>query len=180
MKRGFDSVALVVEEEKQAMSISIQTSHGWARPGPVPAFKPRTKGRMAHSLRLASWKAGTPVSFETHSLGTCPQGWRLFLRYFLWHNTRLKAVEWLPVPSLRTIADTLANTVTFLRKALRLATRTLFSSQGTTDLFFLSEQKVEMLPARVKTWRETFLPAGTGSPAACGGFSVIESFNRAL
>jgi hypothetical protein len=108
------------------------------------------------SRRKAGLKT-IPVSFETHSLGTCPQGWRLFLRYFLWHNTRLKAVEWLPVPSLRTIAHTLGNAVTFLRLVRNPATHTFFSSQGTTDLFFLWQQKVERLPARVKTWRETFL-----------------------
>jgi hypothetical protein len=40
MQRGCDSVPIVVEEEKHAMSLSIQTSHGWAVPGPVLAFMP--------------------------------------------------------------------------------------------------------------------------------------------
>lgn len=42
-----------------------------------------------------------------------------------------KTVDWLPVSSHVEIADTLVNTVVFLRLALRQATRTLFSSQGT-------------------------------------------------
>lgn len=35
---------------------------GGARP--VAAFMPLTKGRMAHSLWLASWKTATPTSFD--------------------------------------------------------------------------------------------------------------------
>jgi hypothetical protein len=46
---------------------------------PVLAFMPGAKGRMAHTLRLASWKARTPASFEAQSWGTYPPGWRLFL-----------------------------------------------------------------------------------------------------
>lgn len=56
-----------------------------------------------------------------------------------------KAVDWIPVPSQRQIAHTLANAVTFLRMALRHATRTLFSSQSTTDLFSRWLEKLEML-----------------------------------
>ena len=37
----------------------------------------------------------------------------------------------------------MGNTVMFLQEALRLLTRTLFSFQGTTQLFFLHLQKVE-------------------------------------
>jgi len=64
MWRGHDSVSIVVEEEKHGNSISIQTACflGGAMPG--AAFMPGTKGRMAHNLWLAAWKAATPVSFE--------------------------------------------------------------------------------------------------------------------
>lgn len=34
---------------------------------PVPASMPSAKGSMAHSLRSASWEAGTPASFEAYS-----------------------------------------------------------------------------------------------------------------
>jgi len=46
---------------------------------------------------------------------------------------------------LRSVVHSIArwfNTVVFLRMALRHATRTLFSSQGTISIFFLNEQKV--------------------------------------
>jgi hypothetical protein len=59
-------------------------------------------------------------------------------------TTLPKAVDWVPVPSLRTIADTLGNAVTFLPTALRGGTRTFFSSQGTTNLFFLKGQNMEV------------------------------------
>lgn len=62
---------------------------------------------------------------------------------FFCSTTLPKAVEWLPVPSLRKIADTLGNTVVFLPLALRQRTRTLLSSQGTTQFFFLEETKAE-------------------------------------
>src|SRR5947209_19767987 len=99
MWRGHDSVSSVVEEEKHGNSISIQTTCflGGAMPG--AAFMPHTKGRMAHNLRLASWKAATPASLEAQSLGTYPQGWRLFLRYFLVRQHFLK--PWTGYPCLR-------------------------------------------------------------------------------
>jgi hypothetical protein len=74
---------------------------------PVPASMPCAKGTMAHTLRLASWEAGTPASFEAYSRGTFPPGWRLFLRYSCRDVTLPKAVDWLPVPSYVEIADTL-------------------------------------------------------------------------
>jgi hypothetical protein len=65
MKRGFDSVSIVVEEEKHATSVSIHTLSWLGGAMPVGASMPGTKGRMAHNLRLASWEAATPISFET-------------------------------------------------------------------------------------------------------------------
>lgn len=64
MWRGHDSVLTVVEEEKYGNTISIQTQCFLGGARPVAAFMPRTKGRMAHSLWLASWKAATPTSFD--------------------------------------------------------------------------------------------------------------------
>jgi hypothetical protein len=98
---------------------------------------------MAHTLRSASWEAGTPASFEayseehTHQIGgfSCA----IFCR-----TTLALAVEWLPVPSLRKIADTLGNAVTFLRSTLRATTPTLFSFQGTRGIFSQRREKVEM------------------------------------
>ncbi len=49
----------------------------------------------------------------------------------------------IPVPSLRKIADTVGNAVTFLRLALCQTTLTLFSSQGTTSIFCQRRAKVE-------------------------------------
>jgi len=82
MWRGHGLLPIVVEEEKhgsERMHACIPFLGGAM---PVSAFMPRTKGSMAHNLQLASWKAGTPASFEAHSLGTYPQGWRLFLWLF--------------------------------------------------------------------------------------------------
>jgi Sugar (and other) transporter len=45
---------------------------GGARP--VDPLMPHAKGRMAHSLRSASWSRPTPASFDAAPLGTCPRG----------------------------------------------------------------------------------------------------------
>ena len=70
------------------------------------------------------------------------------------------------------------NTVVFLRMALRRATRTLFSFQGATDLFYHKEEQPEMQglkPTRIASprWR-TRLTTGAGSPVACGGLSSVK------
>jgi hypothetical protein len=109
---------------------------------PVPASMPGAKGSMAHTLRSASWEAGTPASFEasseehTHQIGgfSCA----IFCR-----TTLPKAVEWLPVPSLRNRADTLGNAVTFVRSTLRATTPTLFRFQGIRGIFSQRSKKVE-------------------------------------
>jgi hypothetical protein len=89
---------------------------GGARP--VAAFMPSTKGSMAHNLRLASWKAATPASFEAYSLGTDPQGRRLFLVLSSHDVTLPKPVDWLPVASHVEIAGSVGNAVTFLPSIL--------------------------------------------------------------
>ena len=71
---------------------------GGARP--VAAFMPHTKGNMTHSLWLASWKAVTPTSFEAHSWGIDPPGWRLFLMLFSMLRHFLN--PWTGYPWLRT------------------------------------------------------------------------------
>jgi hypothetical protein len=65
--------------------------------------------------------------------------------------------------------------VTFLRLALRQTTRTFFSSQGTTDLFFLSEGtksgnatgKGENLARNLSSCWDV------ARPGACGEFFVM-------
>jgi hypothetical protein len=60
-----------------------------------------------------------------------------------WKDVTLpKAVEWLPVPSHVARADTSVKRGNVFTHSLRRATRTLFSYQGTTDIFFLYRQKV--------------------------------------
>src|SRR5260370_25973829 len=88
---------------------------------------PQAKGRMAHNLRLASWRRPTPASFTAAPLGTYPRGGGFSLLLFFTNVTLPKAVEWLPVPSHVEIAYTSGNAVTFLRMALRHSTHTLFS-----------------------------------------------------
>ncbi len=98
---------------------------GGARP--VSLLMPHAKGRMAHNLRLASWRRPTPASFNAAPLGTYPRGGGFSLLLFFTNVTLPKAVEWLPVPSRVERAYTSGNAVTFLRMALRHATHTLFS-----------------------------------------------------
>jgi hypothetical protein len=115
-------------------------------------------------------KSNTRI-FRGYPVGTYPHRGRLSLRYS-WRDAALpKPMDWLPVASRIKIADILVNTVLFLRAALRRATRTRFSFQGTIDTFLHRGAKVEM--ARVQTRRETRLTAGVGNLAACGGSSVI-------
>ena len=59
----------------------------------------------------------------------------------------------------------------FLRMALRHATRTLFSFQGATDLFYHKEEQPEMQGLKP---RETRLTTGAGNPVACGGLSSVK------
>jgi hypothetical protein len=67
MKRGFDSVRIVVEEEKHGLSVSIHAFSFLGGAMPVADFMPSAKGRMAHNLQLASWKRATPASFDAYS-----------------------------------------------------------------------------------------------------------------
>jgi hypothetical protein len=67
METGSDSLPIVVEEEKHGSERIHSCIPFLGGAMPVPAFMPCTKGRMAHSLWLASWKTGTPASFEAYS-----------------------------------------------------------------------------------------------------------------
>jgi hypothetical protein len=169
---------IVVGREKRARRTSIHVAQSWARPGPVGSSMPGVKGRMAHNLRLAPGKKHerpTPVSFETHPVGTCPHGRRLSLSAIL--VERLHApqspVDWIPEPVSHQHSSTDQHRSAFTRGTdVPRNCLTLFCFQCTVSLFLHRSQKVEMLPARVETKRETFLPAGVRNPAACGGFSV--------
>ena len=85
---------------------------------------------MAHSLRLAPGKQEHP-SLSRLLLRNVPIRVEAFPTLFFGDVTLPKAVDWLPVPSHVEIADTLVNTVVFLRLVLHEPTRTLFSFQGT-------------------------------------------------
>ncbi|EFH86177.1 hypothetical protein Krac_7464 [Ktedonobacter racemifer DSM 44963] len=109
----------------------------------------------------ASWRDATPASFEAHSWGTYPKGAEAFpWRYSFGDVTLPKAVDWIPVPSHVEIAETVGNAVTFLRMALRHATRTLFSSQGTTDQFFSRTEKTEGQGLKPQTPNHGMNPRG--------------------
>jgi hypothetical protein len=111
--------------------------------------------------------------FRYSLLGNVPTRAEAFPNAILDAATLPKAVEWIPVPSQQQIAHTLANAVTFLRMVLRHATRTLLSSQGTTQLFFLEETKAETARAQASNR----LTAWVKTTAACGGlkpFPVID------
>jgi hypothetical protein len=68
MWRRHDWVPIVVEEEKHATSPSIQVFCLLGGALPVAASMPNALGRMAHTLRLASWERALktiPASFLT-------------------------------------------------------------------------------------------------------------------
>jgi hypothetical protein len=70
-----------------------------------------------------------------------------------------KAVDWIPVPSHVERAETMGNAVTFLRMALRHATR-IFSSQGTADQFFSHPEKTEGQGLKPQTPNHGMNPRG--------------------
>jgi hypothetical protein len=144
---------IVVEEEKHGNSASIQAECFLGGAMPVAPLMPFEKERMVHNSRFWRVERSNTRIFRYCSPGNTPQGRRLFLCYFLRDATLPKVVEWLPVPSSVVIAETMGNTVMFLQEALRLLTRTFFSFQGTTQLFFLHLQKEETqgLKPRVPT-----------------------------
>src|SRR5260221_120600 len=61
---------IVVEEEKHGSERIHSCIPFLGGAMPVSAFMPRTKGRMAHNLQLASWKAGTHGMRNEFSLGS--------------------------------------------------------------------------------------------------------------
>jgi hypothetical protein len=125
------------------MSISIHTSHDWAMPCPLVLSCPllREEWPTAYAWRLGE-DQHPPLSRLPR--GNVPTRGEAFPALFVSCATLPKPVDWLPVASLRQIADTLANAVTFLRVALRHTTRTLFCFQGTVSLFSHRRTKVEM------------------------------------
>src|SRR6266566_340255 len=136
MQRGCYSLPFVVEEEKlrgRTHSCVVSLARCHAR-GCSHAFREGKNG--PHLSFSATWREATPSSFEAHSWGTDPPGWRLFLSYFVLAAPLPKAVDWLPVPSQQQIACTLVNTVVFLPVALRYGTRTLFRFQGTPNIHY--------------------------------------------
>src|SRR5258708_20227824 len=82
MRQDRDSVRRVVDREKRGESRIHSCICFLGGAMPVAGSMPDAKGRMAHSLRWASWEPGTPASFDATPLGTYPQGRRLFLSYF--------------------------------------------------------------------------------------------------
>jgi hypothetical protein len=172
MKRGFDSLSLVVEEEKHGMSVSIHTFSSLGGARPVPASMPGAGGMNGPQLAVGILGSRNTRLFRGLCLGNIPNQAGGFSCAILSDATLPKAVDWVPVPSSIKIADTVGNAVTFLRLALRQTTRTLFSFQGTVDRFSHRRPKVET--ARVETMRETRLTTATGSGVACGGFRSVK------
>jgi hypothetical protein len=112
---------------------------------PVGPLMPCAKGRMAHNLRLASWRRPTPASFDACPGEYTHQGGGFSLCYF---STLLHFLKPYILMS-RAFAQQIAwyiwnNAVAFLPQALRLGTRTLFSFQGAIALFYPRESKPEM------------------------------------
>jgi hypothetical protein len=149
MKRGFDSVLIVVEEEKHGTSASIQARCFLGGARPVQASIPCARGKNGPQLAVGILGSRNTRLFRGSLPGNVPTGSEAFPGAIFCSTTLPKAVEWLPVPSLRIIAHTLGYAVTFLPVALRYGTHTLFSLQGTVDIFSHRYQKVEM--AWVKT-----------------------------
>ena len=107
-------------------------------------FHALRKGKNGPQLAVGILGSRNTRLFRGSIPGNVPTGVEAFPGAIFWCTTLPKAVDWLPVPSLHKIADTLVNTVVFLPVALRYGTRTLFSFQGTTDRFSQRSKKVEM------------------------------------
>jgi hypothetical protein len=121
-------------------------SVSWAVP--CPLVLPCLSERDEWPTTSVSGVLGTTNTriFRCSSPGTFHPEWRLFLSYFLLALHFLK-----PVRDSRSYLRSALNsryiwknTVVFLPLALRQRTRTRFSFQGTTRLFFLQGQEVEM------------------------------------
>jgi hypothetical protein len=133
------------------------------------------KGKNGPQLTIGSWEETLktiPVSFETHPVGTCPHGRRLSLSAIL--VERLHApqspVDWIPEPVSHQHSSTDQHRSAFTRGTdVPRNCLTLFCFQCTVSLFLHRSQKVEMLPARVETKREIFLPAGVRNPRLAAG-----------
>ena len=120
---------------------------------------------MAHNLRLASWEAGTPASFEAHLRGrsTRSGGFSCALRR---RDAALpKPVEWLPVASSIKIADNLVQ---------RGNVFTPGPSPGNPYVIAFSRYSLSILSARMKSGNtgakaERRLTPWVETAGACGG-----------
>jgi hypothetical protein len=175
-------VTIVVGREKRGTRVSIHTLSFLGGAMPVASSMPGTKGRMAHSLWLApGTKQHPPLSRlipgeHTHQAG----GFSLAL--FSCDVTRASKPCGLDTGTFaRRTSSTDQHRSAFTRGTdVPRNCLTLFCFQCTVYLFSHRRTKVERQQARVKTWRETRLTAGAGSPAACGGFSVKRPTSPAL
>ena len=96
------------------------------------SFHALRKGMNGPQLAVGALGKSNTHLFRGLFLGNVPARLEAFPALFFCRTTRTLAVDWLPVPSLCQIADTVVNAVTFLRSSLHATTRTLFSFQGTT------------------------------------------------
>jgi hypothetical protein len=105
MKRGFDSLPIVVEEEKHAMNLSIQTVHGWVRPCPLQLSCLAQPGANGPQLAVGILESGTkdhPRLFGGLLSGNMPTEVEAFpTLFFSRRGTHLKAL-WIEYRNLRT------------------------------------------------------------------------------
>ena len=107
MRRGRDSVPIVMEEEKHGTSASIHTSRSWAVPGPLlfPCLSQRDEWPTA-----CGWHPGEEQhpSLSRLPCGNVPTQGEAFPWCYSSRDAALpKPVDWVPVASRIKIADIL-------------------------------------------------------------------------
>ena len=139
-------------------------------------FHAACKGMNGPQLAVGTLGSGNTRLFRGLLLGNVPTRSEAFPALFFHRAPRTLAVDWLPVPSLRKIARTVANTVVFLPAVLHGGTgKHDFVVQGTRTILLHSAQNVKCfgLPGGffASRWAkaDTRLTPGVETAGACGG-----------
>jgi hypothetical protein len=139
-------------------------------------FHASCKGMNGPQLAVGILGSGNTRLLRGLLLGNVPTRSEAFPALFVHRATLPKAVDWLPVPSLRKIARTVANMVVFLPAVLHGGTgKHDFVVQGTRTSLLYSAQNVKRfgLPggffASRRAQADTRLTPGVETAGACGG-----------
>jgi hypothetical protein len=173
VRRGRYPLYAVVGREKRGNSTSIHANCFLGGAMPVGYSMPYTKGRMAHSLRLASWELPTPVTFVALSEHIRGVGGFSCLRAFRETQHFLKPyIRWCRA----FVAILKHGSVLTQGTDLPWNLQALFCFQGTPEVFSHKEEKAEMQWLKPK---KPASPLGLEAPWLAAG-SVLSSWRKYL